>query len=338
MAQVVQQYDVYGIGHAIVDTEALVDDAMLERYGLDKGLMTLISAETQAMLLAGLDGRPLHHAAGGSAANTMVGVAQLGGRACYTGRVGADERGDIYRASLAKVGVDFNTPPPSDEATGSCLVLVTPDGERTMQTSLGASAHLRALDVDSALVAASGIAYIEGYLFSSQAGRETAEHAVTVALNASTPVALSLSDPAIAAHFIEPLRRAASCYANVLFCNEREAEIYSGGGSREESLQAVGEHAPIAFMTCGADGAMVCDHGAVTKVPGHAVTVVDTTGAGDAFAAGALYGLARGMSAADAARIGVFISARIVAQLGPRLLSPPDTAIAAMLAGARPFG
>ncbi len=333
----VERYDVYGVGHAIIDTEAIVEDSVLGDYGVDKGLMTLVSAERQAMLLAGLGGRPLHHAAGGSAANTMAGVAQLGGRACYIGKIGADERGSAYRASMIDAGVDFDAATIDGEPTSSCLILVTPDGERTMLTNLAASLHLDSRDVDQARVAACSVAYVEGYLFGSPSAREAAESVMAAASGAGARTALSLSDPAITMAFLEPLRLAASRYADILFCNEREAEVYAGGGSREERLRIVGEHVPLVFMTCGADGVLVCEDGSITRAPGHAVRVVDTTGAGDAFAAGALYGLTRGMSAADAARIGVFVSAKIVGQLGPRLLSPPDTTVEAMLAGASPF-
>ena len=158
------------------------------------------------------------------------------------------------------------------------------------------------------------------------------------ASDAGATVALTLSDPAMTTHFLDEFKAAASRYADVLFCNEHEAEIYAGGGSREERLEAVAQDAPLVFMTCGADGAMVWDHGAVARITGHAVPVIDTTGAGDAFAAGVLYGLTRGMSAADAARIGTFISARIVTLMGPRLPGPPGASVEAMLAGAHPLG
>ena len=333
-----QRYDVFAIGHAIVDTEVRVEDAVVERYGLARGVMTLVSAESQAALLAGLDGRPQHHAAGGSAANTLVGLTQLGGSACFAGKVGADEQGGVFRASLANVGVDFATGATADDATGSCLILVTPDGERTMQTHLGASAQLGNGDIDPDRVAASSIAYVEGYLFGSPSGLEAAQRVMAAASDAGATVALTLSDPAMTTHFLHEFKPAASRYADVLFCNEHEAEIYAGGGSREERLEAVAQDAPLVFMTCGADGAMVWDRGTIARIPGHVVPVVDTTGAGDAFAAGALYGLTRGMSAADAARIGAFISARIVSLMGPRLPGPPGAGVEAMLAGAHPLG
>ena len=254
-----QRYDVFGIGHAIVDTEVQVEDAVVERRGLARGMMTLVSAESQAALLAGLDGRPQHHAAGGSAANTLVGLAQLGGSACFVGKIGADEQGGVFRASLADAGVDFATGATADEPTGSCLILVTPDGERTMQTHLGASALLGNGDVDPARIAASGIVYVEGYVFGAPQGPEIAQRVMAAASDAGATVALTLSDPAMTTHFLDEFKAAASRYADVLFCNEHEAEIYAGGGSREERLEAVAQDAPLVFMTCGGDGAMVWD-------------------------------------------------------------------------------
>ena len=333
------RYDVYGVGNAIVDTEAQVDDAVIDGHGLQKGTMKLVSSEQQAGMLAGLDGRPLHRAPGGSAANTMVGVAHLGGRAYFAGKVGADAPGRAYREGLAEVGVDFDTAPVDGEDTGACLVLVTPDGERTMQTSLGAAARLAGADVDAEAVAASRFAYVEGYLFSGPDTLEAAERTMAAgAASDATLVAVSLSDPAMVTYFIDPIREAVARYADVLFCNEQEAALFAGGGSREELVRAMGEQARLVFMTCGGDGALVCDGGEVAHVPGHAVPVVDTTGAGDAFAAGALVGLSRGMSPADAARIGSFVAASVVARMGPRLDGPPAATVEEMIAGARPLG
>ena len=332
------RYDVYGVGHAIVDTEAQVEDLLLTNHGVDKGIMTLVSTDTQARLLDGLNGRQLLNAAGGSAANTMVGVAQLGGRAFFVGKIGADMQGAFYRESMAEAGVDFEVDPVEGEATGSCLILVTPDGERSMQTSLGASSRMASADIDTERLAASRIAYVEGYLYGSPTGAEAAELTMRTAAAAGIKVSLSLSDPGMAAHFLDPFRQAAKRYVDILFCNEHEAEIYAGGGSRQERLRAAGEDVPLVFMTCGGDGSMVYDSGTITEVKGHAVPVVDTTGAGDAFAAGTLFGLTQGMGPVDAARLGSFTSARIVTQLGPRLTEPLRHTIDSILEGAHPLG
>lgn len=331
------RYDVYGVGSALVDTEVQVEDVLLASHGLDKGAMTLVSADAQAQLLDGLEGYPRHAAAGGSAANTLVGVAQFGGRAFFTGKIGNDMHGALYRESMAEAGVDFDVAPTGGEPTGACLVLVTPDGERTMQTSLGASSGIAPADIDAERLSASRTVYLEGYLYGSPSGAESAERAMRTAAGAGVAVALSLSDPSMAAQFLGQFQRAVRQYVDILFCNEREAEIYAGGGGREERLRAVGEDAPLVFMTCGGDGSMVFDAGTISRVPGYAVPVVDTTGAGDVFAAGAVFGLTHGLGPVDAARLGSFASAKIVTQLGPRLTAPLHHPVDAILNGAHPL-
>ena len=345
------RYDVYGIGSALVDTEARIDDAFLAARGFDKGIMTLASTETIAAALADLSGRETHRSAGGSAANTMAGVAQFGGRAFFAGKSGADVSAALYRASLAEAGVAFDVAVHPDEPTGVCLALITPDGERTMLTSLGAAAAISPADLDPEPVRSSAVVYIEGYLIGAPEGPDAIERVMRLAAESGRRVAVSLSDPALTAHFAEPFRRIVREYADILFCNEQEAEAYAGGGERllralgedmpggdgERLLRALGEDAPVVFMTRGADGAMALDASGSLSVPGRAVPVVDTTGAGDAFAAGALYGLTHGMSAGDAARLGVYASAKVVAAFGARLKEPLRHSPEAILAGADPM-
>ena len=328
----------YGVGNAIVDTEVEVEDSFLAGHNLDKGIMTLVSAEAQAEMLDSLAGHAQHGSAGGSAANTMTAVAHFGGRAFFTGKIGDDMHGALYRESLAEAGVEFNMTPADTGPTGACVILVTPDGERTMRTSLGAASDLGPDDIASGTLRSSRIVYVEGYLLSTSSCAEAAERAMSVASVAGVQVALSLSDPAIAAHFIEQFRRVTRQYVDILFCNEHEAEIYAGGGLREERLQAVGADAPLVFMTCGADGALVFDAGTITSVPGYAVPVVDTTGAGDVFAAGALYGLTHGLNPTDAGKLGAFASAKVVTGFGARLREPLHETLEAILNGAHPLG
>ena len=392
------RYDVYGIGSALVDTEARIDDAFLAARGFDKGIMTLASTETIAAALADLSGRETHRSAGGSAANAMAGVAQFGGRAFFAGKSGADVSAALYRASLAEAGVAFDVAVHPDEPTGVCLALITPDGERTMLTSLGASAAISPADLDPEPVRSSAVVYIEGYLIGAPEGPDAIERVMRLAAESGRRVAVSLSDPALTAHFAEPFRRIVRKYADILFCNEQEAEAYAdGGGERrlrapgedapgsdeqrprtpgenvggddgkrlmrtlgedapggdserllralgedapgdsERLLRALGEDAPVVFMTRGANGAMALDASGAVSVPGRAVPVVDTTGAGDAFAAGALYGLTHDRGAADAARLGVYASAKVVAAFGARLKEPLRHSPEAILAGADPM-
>ncbi|MDE2838174.1 MAG: adenosine kinase [Chloroflexota bacterium] len=333
------RYDVYGVGNAIVDTEVAVEDAFLAGHSLDKGIMTLVSAETQAGLLESLQGHVRHGSAGGSAANTMTAVAQFGGAAFFTGKIGDDMHGALYRESLAETGVDFDMQPTDEGPTGACVILVTPDGERTMQTSLGAASTLGPDDITFDALRSSRIVYVEGYLLSTPSCAKAAERAMSAAADAGgVRVALSLSDPGIAGIFIDDFRRVTRRYVDILFCNEHEAEIYAGGGSREERLRAVGADAPLVFMTCGADGALVFDAGNITRVPGHVVPVVDTTGAGDVFAAGALFGLTHGLDPTDAGKLGAFAAARVVTEFGARLPGPLHETLDTILSGAHPLG
>ncbi len=331
------RHDVYGVGSVLVDTEALVDDAFLAARGFEKGIMTLAPAETLSAVLADLSGADLHRSAGGSVANTMAGVAQFGGRAFFAGKSGADMNAALYRESLAEAGVAFDLAVNSAEPTGVCLALVTPDGERTMLTSLGAAATIGPADVAPEHARSSAVVYVEGYLIGAPDGPDAIERVMRLAVESGARVALSLSDPALAAHFADPFRRLAREYVDILFCNEQEAEVYTGGGDVDGRLRALGQDAPVVFMTRGADGATALDaDGGAVHIPGRAVPVVDTTGAGDAFAAGALYGLTHSLSPADAAKLGVFASAKVVTAFGARLKEPPRQSVAAILAGASP--
>ena len=307
--------------------------------------MTLVAAEEQEALLQGLDGYERAEAAGGSAANTMVGIARFGGRAFYAGKVGNDMAGALYRESMAEAGVEFAAEA-APGTTGTCLVLVSPDGERTMQTHLGASSMLTPTDIQPERIARSDMLYVEGYLWGGDGTKASAERAIELAKSAGIPVALSLSDPSMVRFFGDAFREVVRASVDIVFCNEHEAAIYAGasrdGGAstsaaqRESSLKALSADCGRVFMTCGADGSIVYDHGTETRVQGHAVAVVDTTGAGDVYAAGALHGLTHGMGPADAAKLGSYAAAVVITDLGPRLGRSLAGDVAAILAGAKP--
>ena len=330
-------YDVYALGNAIVDTEIAVDDDFLSANGLSKGTMTLVSDERQAALMRQLAGHTKHGAAGGSAANAVVGVAQLGGRAFFTGKIGDDENGALYRRSMAEAGVDFDVDAISSSPTGSSLILVTPDAERTMQTTLGASYHLTADDVDDGRIGRTQVLYVEGYLFGSPTTEAVVRHAMGAAASAGVRIALSLSDPSMVANFGDAIRHATRTKVDLLLCNEHEAAVYTGREPREESLRELAKDCPLVFMTCGGDGSLISDGGKVTKLSAYEVPVVDTTGAGDLYAAGVLYGLTHGLSPAESGKLGSFAAARIVAQVGPRLESPSWGPVQRILDGAHPL-
>lgn len=320
-----------------MDTEVRIQDVVLAAHGLRKGYMSLVSAEEQEFLFAGLQDYPTNRAAGGSAANTMVGVARFGGSAFYAGKVGNDMTGALYRESLAEAGVDFDVAAHDGAPTGTCLVLVSPDGERTMQTHLGASSGLRAADINSERIHQSAMVYVEGYLWGSAGTRAAAERAMETARSADVRVALSLSDPSMVEAFGDDLRRATKTLVHTVFCNEHEGRLYAGvRGSREDVLRALARDCAQVFMTAGADGSLAYARGRVTPIAPHRVAVVDTTGAGDVYAAGVLHGLTHGMSVADAGRLGSFASALIVTTMGPRLKRSLADHVPAILAGASP--
>ena len=330
------RYDVYGLGNALVDTEVKVQDQFLAAHALRKGMMTLVSPEEQQRLLAELAGHQQVAAAGGSAANTMVGLALFGGTAFYTGKIGKDVLGALYRRSMSEVGVEFDVEG-NDEPTGTSLVLVTPDGERTMQTSLGSSSSLLESDISQDRIARSRILYVEGYLWGSPSSAAAAEHAIRSARSAGVSIALSFSDPAIVQACREVFHRVTSQFAAVVFCNEHEAKVYADKTDRMDALRTVAQDCPLVFMTCGKDGSLVWDHGHVTTIGAYRVPVVDTTGAGDAYAAGVLYGLTNGLTSTQAAKLGSFAAARVVTKLGPRLHETLAEHISAILDGTSPL-
>ena len=336
MTSTSRQYDVYGVGNAITDIEVTVDDALLADRGIRKGMMALVSPEEQAALLAALSGKAQWPAAGGSVANTMVGVARFGGSALFTGKVGNDPMGETYRASMAEAGVELDVEAASGP-TGTCLVLVTSDGERTMRTSLGSSSALGPADIHADRIARARMVYVEGYLWGSASTASAGARALELARSAGAQTSLTLSDPSMVESHGDELRRLVPQMVDVVFCNEQEAKLYSGADDRLEALHGLGRDCPLVFMTCGADGSIICYRGEITHVAAHRVPVVDTTGAGDAYAAGALYGLARGLTPEQAGMLGSFAAARVVAQMGPRLSDSLVGLISDILDGAHPL-
>ena len=329
-------YDVYGVGNAIVDTEVQVADRFVAAAGLRKGTTALAPLAEQERSLRSLSGYRQLRAAGGSAANTMVGVARLGGSAFYVGKVGNDMAGALYRQSMREAGVEFDVEG-AIGPTGTCLVLVTPDGERTMQTSLASSSTLHLGDIRSGPISQSRMVYVEGYLWGAPSTAAAVEHTMRLAHSAGVPVAISFSDPAMITTARDAIRSATREFASTVFCNEQEAQAYAGTGDRMEALRRVAEDCPQVFMTCGKDGSIIWDGGQAAAVAGYEVPVVDTTGTGDAYAAGVIYGLTHELSLSEAGKLGSFVSARVVTELGPRLHDSLADRIPAILGGAHPL-
>ena len=310
--------DVYGVGNALVDVQVRVDEDFIVRHGLKKGHMQLVDARRQAQVLAALAGHPVNRCSGGSAANTVVGVAELGGRSAYCGKVGDDELGRFYRDDLDAVGVRFEGAS-SSEPTGTALVLVTPDAQRTMLTCLAASALLDAPDVRTTPLDDCAYLYVEGYLLPGESTRRAALAAIEAAKARGVRVALTVSDPFVVAQSAALLWDLIDGPVDLLFCNEIEAAALVGTDDMVECARALHRRATNIALTLGAKGSVLMHEDTLHPVEGVKVDPVDTTGAGDMYAAGILYGVTHGLSWPEAGRLASHAAARVVSTLGARL-------------------
>lgn len=313
-----QQLDVIGFGNAIVDVIARSEEAFLDRHGMPKGSMTLIDEE-RAEAVYGAMG-PGVEISGGSAANTMVGIAALGGRAGFIGKVRDDELGGIFAHDIRAAGVAYATPPAATgPATARCLILVTPDGERTMNTYLGAAQNLSPGDVDAAAVASASVTYLEGYLWDPPAAKEAFLKAADIAHKAGRTVALTLSDAfCVWRYRPEFLKLMREGVVDLVFANEGElTALYEIGF--EASLAQLRQDVKRAVVTRSEKGALSVAGSDLVSVPAFPVEkVVDTTGAGDLFAAGYLYGFARGFAPEESLKLGALAAAEIISHIGAR--------------------
>ncbi len=313
-------FDVVGIGNALVDVISHADDAFIDRHGLVKGSMTLVDTDRALELYRALGGAV--EMSGGSAANTMTGVASLGGRAAYIGKVSDDDLGQVFGHDLRAVGVQFR-PGRHDPATptGRCIIVVTPDAERTMNTYLGVSSLLGVADVDDETVAAGTVLYMEGYLFDRDEAKAAFRHAAAVAHRHDRLVSLTLSDSFCVDRHREDFLGLVSDDVDILFGNEHELTALYEVDRLDAAIAAVQRHCQLAVITVGADGCLVVTPDGVVAEPAEPVAhVLDTTGAGDLFAAGFLFGYAREMPLAECARLGAIAAAEVISHVGPRPL------------------
>jgi sugar/nucleoside kinase (ribokinase family) len=322
--------DVVGIGNAIVDVIAHADDAFLAREGLVKGTMTLIDAPRAEALYRMMG--PAVEISGGSVGNTMAGLASLGGTGAYIGKVRDDFLGEVYRHDITATGVRFDTPAAtSGPGTARCLILVTPDGQRTMSTYLGACAELGPADIDPDVIVAGQITYLEGYLFDPPQAQEAFRKAAAIAHAARHKVALSLSDPFCVGRHREAFRDLVDGHVDILFANETEICSLYETADFAVAAAAVRGHVAIAALTRSVAGSVI-----LTKDAEHVITaapvarVVDTTGAGDLYAAGFLYGLTRELPLPTCGEIGSLCAAEIISHVGAR----PETALSRLVAEA----
>jgi sugar/nucleoside kinase (ribokinase family) len=313
------KYDVLGIGNAIFDVLVQTDEGFLSRHGMTKGGMALID-EARALSIY-QDMGPAIEMSGGSAANTIVGVANLGARAAYVGKVRDDQIGRLYTHDIRAAGVAFETrPAPDGPATGCSYILVTPDGERTMNTYLGAAQELVPADIDAAQVAASSVIYLEGYLWDPKSAKEAFVKAAAIAHDAGRQVALTLSDSFCVdryrEEFLDLMRKGT---VDLVFANEAELHSLYQTSDFDTALTQMRSDTKLGVVTRSEKGCVVASKDGVIAVPAFPIQkIVDTTGAGDLFAAGFLFGLVRGAGYENAGRLGALAAAEVIQHIGAR--------------------
>jgi len=314
-------YDVYGLGNALVDIECEVSTEVLQELKVDKGVMTLLEEADQHRIIERLDGHPLKRGCGGSAANTMIAVSQFGGKACYSCKVANDEPGQFYLDDLIRCGVDTNLQQhqPEPGVTGKCLVFVTPDADRTMNTFLGISGSFSEAELLPDAIAASTYTYIEGYLVTSPPAKAAAIKARDIAKAAGCKVSLTLSDFNMVSFFKDGLLEMIGSNLDLIFANESEALKMAETDDISAAIEYMKTLATCFAITRGPQGSLIYDGQQILEVPPTPVQAIDTVGAGDMYAGAVLYGITNGMSYTEAGQLGSVAAAKLVASLGPRM-------------------
>lgn len=323
------RYDVIAIGNAIVDIMAASDDATIERLSLNKGGMTLVDADGARRLYDAMG--PAKEISGGSAANTLAGLAALGADCAFIGQVADDQFGRVFAHDIRAGGIDFDTPARSESEppTAQCLIFVTPDAQRTMNTFLGASQYLPAAALDETAIAAAKMLYLEGYLWDPEEPRAAMRRAIDAARGAGREVAFTLSEVFVIDRHGDDFRSLiAEGLIDVLFANHTELAALTGESELEAGIAALAGKVPTLVVTCGAEGATAVRGGERATVPSVATTVVDTTGAGDLFASGFLYGHVNGEPLETCLKRGAICAAEIISHYGAR----PEADLKALMA------
>lgn len=308
------------LGNALVDIEFHIDEHELASTSLPKGGMTLAQAHEQETLLRHLDIERGRMSSGGSAANTVIAFRQFGGRAAYATLLGHDELGSFFAKEFDDLGLGLFAERSSSHPTGTCIVLVTPDGERTMQTSLGVNTNFSRSHIDPASIRNSEWLYVEGYKFTEESGAEAIDEAIFHAKKADVKVAVTFSDTFIVNVFRDSLQRAVR-QADLVFCNEYEAQAFAETDDAQDAFRALHSSIPNVAMTLGAAGSRVRVAGNDFEIPAYPTTVLNTNGAGDMYAGAFLYGITHGHGAETAGRLASYASSLVVAQHGARLNS-----------------
>ncbi|MFT5710640.1 MAG: sugar/nucleoside kinase (ribokinase family) [Halioglobus sp.] len=325
-----KKYKVYGVGAALVDTEIKVEDSDLDTMGVEKGLMTLVDENRQNELLAHLQGHLVtaKHASGGSGGNSMIAIAYFGGPTFMSCKVADDTDGDIYLADLEAAGVTHGLTGVRDVGTtGKCLVMISPDAERSMNTFLSISETLSVEQVDAPAIADSEFVYLEGYLVTSPTGLQAAIKTREIAQSNGVKTALSFSDPGMVEFFREGMAAIIGDQLDLIFANEAEAKVWAQTEDLDEAVEKLKLVAKSFAITLGAEGALTYDGSELVKIPPHKVEAVDTNGAGDMFAGAFMYAITRGEDYATAGRFASLAAGNVVAKFGPRLPAADHAAL-----------
>ncbi len=314
-----EKFDVYGVCNPLIDLLSHIPDSFLKKNGIEKSIMHLISIEEQQRLLRGLsaDKLSVESASGGSGANSMIGIAQLGGRTAFSGKIGRDEHGKIYREKLEDLGVSARLGE-GDGSTGSSLILVSDDGCRTMNTYLGMGQELQVPDIDPEVIKVSKYLYLTGYLWDTESQKKAVRAALDEAKRVETKVALSLSDPFCVKRHKEDFKSLLQGYASMVFSNQEEAFTLLQTDVTQEAVDIMSKWTETVVLTLGANGAIISHLGQTYYIDPFPIRVEDTTGAGDAFAAGFLFGMTHEFSPLDSGRIGAVLAGAVIEQTGPR--------------------
>jgi sugar/nucleoside kinase (ribokinase family) len=312
------RYDVFGMCNPLYDIQAEIEDTMLAELDVQKGGMFLIDADQQKRMVTRIYDRIVNAESGGSGANTMIGLSLLGGKACYAGKIGNDEHGTLYQDSLRARDVTVSVRS-GDGTTGICLVLITPDAERTLCTYLGICRELGPDDIDIEAIRDSRYLYVTGYLWDTDSQKAAVLRAMDAARAAGVKVALSLSDPFCVNRHKEAFLDIANRYVDLLIGNHEEAQALTGTENPRDAILATSAYCRLAAVTMGSRGALLRDGDCVVEIPARRIQPVDTTGAGDMYAAGLLYGLTHGLSLEKTGELASYVAAEVVSKLGPRL-------------------
>jgi len=314
-----KEYDVFGIGSALMDFLIEIGEDELIDMGLKKGEMHLIGEEKSNEILKRIKNYDVKTAPGGSSANTLAGIAALGGNAVFCGKVGADHNGAVYEVKSKDDGVHTRIKRHNGKMTGHAITFITRDSERTFATHLGASMLLEKDDIPEEDIAKSKILHIESYQLEDPGLRKTALSAMIIAKKHNTLVSIDLADPALVKRNLGDLKKIVKEYADIVFANEKEARAFTGKEKEEDALEEISRFCSIAVVKLGEKGSLIKQNGSVYRIQPFKVRAVDTTGAGDMYAAGVLFGIANNIPLERAGRIGSWAASKVVSQIGARL-------------------